>query len=105
MRSGSLWRQFFAGTRPSGRGARRFADLVGQDALHGIGTPITLQLWNQRLRRDTEMNVTALPAQPSSKAPFRTVVNYPFSKDRALHEKVFVMQEHQNFDTVYVNSV
>lgn len=40
--------------------SRAFAeDASARDALHGIGTPITLDLWGQRLRKDSEAQVVA----------------------------------------------
>ncbi|KAK9809579.1 hypothetical protein WJX73_004048 [Symbiochloris irregularis] len=62
-------------------------DVSARDALHGIGTPITLELWNQRLRKDSEAHVSATPAEPVAKVPYRTTIAYPFTSNRVLHEK------------------
>ena len=86
LRSKQSWARLLASTAPGA--SRRFADDAASDAVHGIATPITLQLWNQRLKRDNDLQTEALQAEPVHKFPFRTAVTYPFTTDHVLHEKV-----------------
>lgn len=67
---------------------RTYASTAGGDALHGIGTPITLQLWSQRLKADTDIQLSSSLAEPAVRKPRRTTITYPFTSDHALGEKV-----------------
>ena len=71
-------------------GARDFGTEIGQEqsGFHGIYTPITLQLWGQRLSRERQASDDAKEAAPQPKAPKTLTIRYPFTSDDALKEKV-----------------
>ena len=67
---------------------------MGQSGFHGIYTPITLQLWGQRLSRERQAPADAQDAAPQPKAPKTLTIHYPFTSDDALKEKVQLCAGH-----------